>query len=85
MKNLPMLEEKHALLKNELSWNLQKKLALELRIGKQFEELKKLEITLEKNERRTVTQNNRLMDSTRARLPIHCMKTQFAYSDDGLW
>ena len=56
MNNLPMLEEKHALLKNELSWNLQKKLALELRIGKQFEELKKLEITLEKNERRTVTQ-----------------------------
>jgi hypothetical protein len=56
MNNLLLLEEKHALLKNELSWNLQKKLALELRIGKQFEELKKLETTLEKNEHRTVTQ-----------------------------
>ncbi|MGD0978419.1 MAG: hypothetical protein ABR962_04675 [Candidatus Bathyarchaeia archaeon] len=56
MNNLLLLEEKHALLKNELSWNLQEKLALELRIGKQFEELKRLEITLEKNERRTVTQ-----------------------------
>ena len=47
MNNL-LLEEKHALLKNELCGNLRKKLALELRIGKQFEELKKLEITLEK-------------------------------------
>lgn len=50
MNNLLLLEEKHALLKNELSWNLKKKLALELRIGRQFEELKKLEVTLEKND-----------------------------------
>jgi hypothetical protein len=55
MNNL-LLEEKHVLLKNELSRNLQKKLALELRISKQFQELKKLSITLEKNVRRTVTQ-----------------------------
>ena len=56
MNNLLLLEEKHALLKNELGRNLQKKLALELRISKQFQELKKLSTTLEKNERRMVTQ-----------------------------
>ncbi len=43
-----LFEEKHILLKNQLGENLQKKHALELRINKQFEELKKLEISLEK-------------------------------------
>lgn len=42
------LEEKHGLLKNELIENLQKKHVLELQINKQFEELKRLEISLEK-------------------------------------
>jgi len=46
-----LLEEKHILLKNELGQNLQEKHALELRISKQFEELKKLEISLEKRAR----------------------------------
>lgn len=41
-------EEKHALLKNELRESLQKKHALELKIAKQFEDLKRLEIALEK-------------------------------------
>lgn len=43
-----LFEEKHALLKNELSDKLQKKLTLELEISKQFEQLKRLEITIEK-------------------------------------
>jgi hypothetical protein len=43
-----LLEEKHALLKNELGYNLQKKHALELEISKQFEQLKRIEISLEK-------------------------------------
>lgn len=43
-----LFEEKHALLKNELNDKLQKKLTLELEIGKQFEQLKRLEITIEK-------------------------------------
>jgi stress-induced morphogen len=42
------LEEKHDLVKNGLAENLQKKHALELEISQQFEELKKLEISLEK-------------------------------------
>jgi hypothetical protein len=42
------LEEKHDLLKNGLNENLQKKHALELQISQQFEELKELEISLEK-------------------------------------
>lgn len=45
-----LLKKKHVLLKNELSENLQKKHDLELRITEQFEELKKLEIALEKSE-----------------------------------
>jgi hypothetical protein len=49
-------KEKHDLLKNELSENLQKKHALELKITKQFEELKRLEIALEKDTRRTKVQ-----------------------------
>jgi hypothetical protein len=43
-----LLEEKHVLLKNELGDNLQKKHDLELEISKQFEQLKRLEISLEK-------------------------------------
>jgi hypothetical protein len=43
-----LLEEKHVLLKSKLGEKLQKKHALELEITKQFEELKKLEIYLEK-------------------------------------
>jgi len=43
-----LLEEKHVLLKSELDEKLQKKHALELEITKQFEELKSLEISLEK-------------------------------------
>jgi hypothetical protein len=43
-----LLEERHVLLKSELGEKLQKKHALELEITKQFEELKKLEIYLEK-------------------------------------
>jgi hypothetical protein len=44
----PPLEEKHVLLKHELCRNLEKKQELESRINKQFEELKKLEISLER-------------------------------------
>jgi hypothetical protein len=43
-----LFEEKHTLLKNDLSDKLQKKLALELEINKQFDQLKRLEITMEK-------------------------------------
>jgi len=43
-----LLEEKHFLLKNELGEKLQKKHVLELEITKQFEELKRVEISLEK-------------------------------------
>jgi hypothetical protein len=42
------LEERHVLLKSGLDEKLQKKRALELEINKQFEELKRLEISLEK-------------------------------------
>ncbi len=44
-----LLEEKHVLLKNELREKLQKKHALELEIARRFEQLKKLEISLEKH------------------------------------
>jgi hypothetical protein len=43
-----LLEEKHVLLKNEIGEKLQKKHALELEITNQSEELKRLEISLEK-------------------------------------
>jgi hypothetical protein len=48
MKAQLLLEEKYDLLKNGLSENLQKKHALELQISQQFEELKRIEISLEK-------------------------------------
>ncbi|MGA2768608.1 MAG: hypothetical protein ABSF24_09895 [Candidatus Bathyarchaeia archaeon] len=48
-----LLEEKHAVLKNELSENLQKKHSLELKINEQFEQLKRIEISLERRARTT--------------------------------
>jgi hypothetical protein len=42
------LEKKHDLLRNGLAESLRKKTALELQITQQFEELKELEISLEK-------------------------------------
>jgi hypothetical protein len=52
MREQLRLEEKHDLLKNGLYENLQKKHALELQISQQFEELKRLEVSIEK---RTLT------------------------------
>jgi hypothetical protein len=52
-----LLERKHALLKNELDDNLQKKHALELEINKQFEQIKTPEISLEKHARTATTKN----------------------------
>lgn len=49
-----LLEERHVLLKSELDEKLQKKHALELEISKQFEELKRLETSLEKQVCKTV-------------------------------
>ena len=43
------LEEKHALMKNELSGNLKRKHVLKLEISKQFKQLKRIEISMEKN------------------------------------
>lgn len=43
------LERKHVLLKGELEEKLQEKHALELEISKQFQELKRLEVSLEKS------------------------------------
>ena len=50
-----ILEERHVLLKRDLGEKLQKKHTLELEISKQFEELKKLEISLEKSARIAAT------------------------------
>jgi hypothetical protein len=50
-----ILREKRDSLKSGLEENLQKKHALELRISEQFEELKRLEIWLEKCSQATVT------------------------------
>jgi len=47
------LEKKHDLLKSELDESLQKRHALELRINRQFEELKEFEVSLEKMGART--------------------------------
>ena len=49
------LEERHDLLKSGLDENLRKRHILELQISKQFEELKKLEISLEKGAQATKT------------------------------
>lgn len=53
MKRPLLLEEKHDALKNGLDENLQKKHALELEINQQFEELKRLEMSIEKYQART--------------------------------
>jgi hypothetical protein len=50
------LEERHALLKSELDRKLQKKHALELEISKKFQDLKRLQILLEKRSRKTTTE-----------------------------
>ena len=44
-----LLEKKHDSLKKILEENVQKKHALEFRINKEFEELKQLEVLLEKS------------------------------------
>jgi hypothetical protein len=51
-----LLEEKQVLLENELDRNLKKKLALELEINKQFEQLKRIEISIEKGSHMTRTE-----------------------------
>jgi hypothetical protein len=51
-----LLKEEHALLTNELSGNLKRKHVLELEISKQFEQLKRLEISMEKNSHATATE-----------------------------
>ena len=56
MRTQLLLEEKHVLLKDELCEKLQKKRALELEITRQFEELKKVEISLEKRAYRTTAE-----------------------------
>jgi hypothetical protein len=43
-----LIEEKHNILKNRLSNNLKKKQVLELEITRQFEQLKRIEISMEK-------------------------------------
>jgi hypothetical protein len=43
-----LIEEKHNILKNRLSNNLKKKQVLELEITRQFEQLKRIEISIEK-------------------------------------
>jgi hypothetical protein len=48
MSNLLLLEEKHRLLKNGLDSDLERKRSIEMRITKQFEELKRVEVSLEK-------------------------------------
>jgi hypothetical protein len=44
-----LIEEKHNILKNRLLGNLKKKRVLELEITRQFEQLKRIEISMEKN------------------------------------
>lgn len=51
-----LLKDKHAALKNELSENLQKKHSLELKINEQFEQLKRMEISLERHARKTAVE-----------------------------
>jgi len=58
-----MLEEEHAVVKDRLLQNLKRKHALELEINRQYEKLKKLEISMEKRlsvptyEERQITPN----------------------------
>lgn len=51
-----LLEETHVVLKNELSENLQKKHFLELKISEQFEQLKRIKISLERRVRSTAAE-----------------------------
>jgi len=44
-----LLEEKHDILKNKLLCNMERKRVLELEITKQYEQLKRIETSLEKN------------------------------------
>jgi hypothetical protein len=44
-----LLEKEHSVLKNRLVGSLKKKHVLELEIAKQFEQLKKIEISIERN------------------------------------
>jgi hypothetical protein len=53
MKTQLLLEEKHVQLKSELEEKLQKKHALELEITRRFDELKRLEVSLEKRSHMT--------------------------------
>lgn len=55
MKAQLPLVERHFLIKSELNENLQKKYALELEISKQFQELKRLETSLERHAHMTAT------------------------------
>ncbi len=54
-----LIEERHVLLKSELGEKLHEKHVLELEISRQFEELKKLEISLEKSAHIAVTDEQR--------------------------
>lgn len=54
-----LIEERHVLLKSELDEKLRERHALELEISRQFEELKKLEISLEKSSRIAVSDEQR--------------------------
>jgi hypothetical protein len=65
-----LIEERHVLLKSELDEKLHKKYALELEINKQFEELKKLEISLEK-----ALASQQLMNSDD--LLLFCLRPQY--------
>jgi len=46
-----LLEEKHDILKNRLLGNLKRKRVLELEITKQYDQLKRIETSMEKNSR----------------------------------
>jgi len=70
MDALLRLEEKHDLLKNGLAESLQKKRVLELQISQQFEELKKLEISLEKCERGQQLRRNEEQKASRGYDPV---------------
>lgn len=54
MKTQLLLEQRHVLLKSRLNEKLHKKHALELEIRKQYQELKRLETSLEKQAFKTV-------------------------------
>jgi hypothetical protein len=54
-----LIDKRHVLLKSELDEKLHEKHALELEINRRFEELKKLEISIEKRARIAVTNEER--------------------------